>query len=1055
MSAAAATSPEEEQVPLMLHCEKIDLTLKQCQSDALENSPALIQSLETLSDLILEMKPLAKSSDLLRSKVELLLRDVAKDLIGMNRVIASVDDEIDGVVRGGKSDDFGWYYEASGLIAQGCTKCGDGSKNKITKESENTERWIDKCLNLCGYGVSLEAAVDCLRSIVHYSSSSNNDISLKREQATFGIASTVTSLRTIRRYLLHIPPLNQEGHLHSYPTTFQLQFLNEDTRSPPSLIENLCKVCILPFEYHGKCLRGEHEEMAPEPLLSDSLTDITSLLPTLVSSACHAMNLALPWWASTKWIHTLLLQAAWKMLLIGELVGNHSLINEQHGKETSTFQTCTATYFQLLVIQMIQNGHSAMISKYFHHCWKHCGENGCDLQPRLLETSRSILSNQCQAITDSISSNRTVATFYREIIRCIAKNYAQKCTQDEELSIKCKQCMLPFLRDTIFQPLVANEDLRDVIVNIIILSPPTSFQKYTSPTGCASLSPADRAVPRCMALLLHLACTSGQKYGSESDTDSDSESCDSDAIPIVPYLSHLHIVASVWSEDVFVSRADALQQQFVTEFLLYPLQQNLVSRDEFEKGISHNGVSLATALVQGVTLRLDISLSQTIRTDGMRVAEAMASLLGHHLRFDELHPTSEERIDVKKEGANAKPKKESKTKNGREGTKSSVKVLLDPDADFVANESDLSRSESNSSTWGEEDSLEPYSLEDDEEDIRRVPRPHSLQDCFAYLVAPDSDNLAYDKQQAALLELGALVESKPFDLTDMTSTLVRVLLHLEDKYSMSMFADKKWECLVAFGISNPLDTCVQLVEEMKRNTSLGTRLEALSIFAATAERLSAFSENNLLQTSTTFKKINDAPFHTMSTRLKVALGLPEDNNKGVGGDVATLQASSSSKTTRWRQPRTVPKTTTNKFGPIAPNMICSLFAFLASTKNNSSIWGGSSGERFLSEFITTLSIMVNCASSYPSHSVPLLATDLFELAWSFHDANSVEVRRAVLLALATCMQMMPVDAVVNGSRRWLSFLNDSSIRDSDEECRSLSSVMNQTLMEMQRNQFIV
>ena len=76
-----------------------------------------------------------------------------------------------------------------------------------------------------------------------------------------------------------------------------------------------------------------------------------------------------------------------------------------------------------------------------------------------------------------------------------------------------------------------------------------------------------------------------------------------------------------------------------------------------------------------------------------------------------------------------------------------MKVLLDPDADFVANESDLSRSESNSSTWGEEDSLEPYSLEDDEEDIRRVPRPHSLQDCFAYLVAPDSDNLAYDKKK--------------------------------------------------------------------------------------------------------------------------------------------------------------------------------------------------------------------------------------------------------------------------------------------------------------------
>ena len=627
--SVAATCPEEAQA-LNLHCERIDLTLKQCQAAALENnSPAMIDSLQTLYNLLIEVKPMAIQSNLNRNKVEMRLRDVVKDLISMNRVVMSIDDEIDGVVRETLYDDFEWYHEASSdQAAQPCIECGGNNKSIKEHGEQNvphykTERWVDKCLDLCGYGVSLEAAVDCLRRTVHYSSNNNNnnnkDISLKHYGETFGIASTVTSLRTIRRYLLNVPSLYQEGHVDCCPIFFQLQFLSDED-SYLSKTDSLWNCCILPLEYHCKRVREEPHEMESEPLLSDSLTDLTSVLSTLVSSACHAMGLTLPWWAAPKKMHTMLLQVSWKMLLIGDLVGNE-------GEELSAFRQSTATYFQLLARQMIKNGHSAIISKYFLHCWKHCGENGCKLQPST-STPRSMLSVQCQAIIDSTSSNRIVATFYGEMLRCSAKYCVQTHAQDEEFSMDCKQSIMPFLQDTILQPLVANEELRDAIVNFIILSPPSSFQHYTSPTGCNSLSPVDRAVPRCLALLLHLACISAQKYDNESDSDSESDDCN--ATSGNSYLSHLYDVASVWSEDVFVSRSDVLQQQFITEFSLYPLQQNLVSQDEFQRGVSDNGVSLATALVQGVTLRLDISLPQPIRMDGMRVAEAMASILGQH-----------------------------------------------------------------------------------------------------------------------------------------------------------------------------------------------------------------------------------------------------------------------------------------------------------------------------------------------------------------------------------------------------------------------------------------
>ncbi|KAL7446187.1 hypothetical protein ACHAXM_010053 [Skeletonema potamos] len=1046
----AATCPDDA-LALKLHCERIDLTLKQCQSDASKNSPALIDSLQTLYYLLIEMKPMALQSKFIRSKVKIRLRDVVKDLIRMNRVIMSIDDEVDGVVRQELDDDFGWYREVSDLVARTCIEC-DGNNKSINESDEynspryDTERWIDKCIDLCGYGVSLEAAVDCLRSTVRHSSNSNNnnnnDITLKQEGLKLGVASTVTSLRTIRRYLLHVPSLYQEGYVHCCPITFQLQFFSDKDASYLSTIESLWKCCILPMEYHCKHMSEDLREMESEPLLSDSLTDLTSVLPILVSSACHAMDLPLPWWASPKMIHTILLQAAWKTLLIGDLVGNQ-------GENTSAFCQSTATYVQLLAKQMIQNGQSAIISKYFFHFWGHCHENDCDLLP-ISSTPRSMLSTQCRVIIDSISSNRTAATFYREMLRCSAKHYAKKIAQDEELNMACKQNILPFLQDTILQPLVDNEELRDAMVNFTILSPPSSFQHCISSAGCPSLSCVDRAVPRCVTVLLYLACISGQSYDSESANDPDSDHRNATASD-GSYLSHLYTVASIWSEDVFVSRSDVLQQQFVTEFLLYPMQQNLVSQDEFQKGISGKDMSLATSLVQGISLRLDISLSQSIRMDGMRVAEAMASLLGQHLRFDELHPAIPETLAVKEEETKVQSK--SRNRKGTNRMKPAGQQMIDPDAEYESDssssQSECSNESSMNSSWGE-DSLEAYSLDDDEEDLRRVLLPRTLQDCFSYLVAPDKDNLACDKQQAALLELGTLVESKPFDLIDMTSTLVRVLLHLEDKYGMSMFAEKKWECLLAFGIHAPLDTCVQLVEEMKGGVSLGTRLEALSIIAAAAERLSV--SPNVPRSPA--KSITYASAGTTSTRLKIALGLREGIIKEVDGNVVTTSQTQTSKTRRWRQPRTVPKTTTNKFGPVAPHMIYSLFALMASTKENSSIWGGSSGERFLSEFIKTLAIMVDCASTYPSHSVSVLVTDLFELAWSFHDANSVEVRRAVLLAMATCLQMMPMDAVASSSRRWVTFLKDSSIRDTDDECRKLSTIMMGIFADINRNQFI-
>jgi len=65
----------------------------------------------------------------------------------------------------------------------------------------------------------------------------------------------------------------------------------------------------------------------------------------------------------------------------------------------------------------------------------------------------------------------------------------------------------------------------------------------------------------------------------------------------------------------------------------------------------------------------------------------------------------------------------------------------------------------------------------------------------------------------------------------------------------------------------------------------------------------------------------------------------------------------------------------------------------------------------------------------------VLAADLLDLAWLFHDAKCAEVRHATLLAMVT-WSMVPVEFVMSKNMEGLgSFLSHCSILDESEDCR--------------------
>lgn len=1028
------------------------------------------------------------------------LRHVAEELIDLERAILHVNDEVDGEFSPREyscDDDYGWYNEIMHKIVSIANGSNDVCKNddviRISTfrdpsadfSCNNQERWIDRCLDVCGYAISLEVAVDCLRRIVHHSTIASSDTAATIAPATKtssleelwnqtkikcpGFAAAITSIRTIRRRLLHVPAFGTEGGFNfiPFPRRFQHALLRFD-----DILDT--QYLILPLEYH---LSWQSRHTNQTQLLSDSLVSLAmSVLPALISSSCYAKHLCLPSWAKTNISLGILFQSAWKSVLVGELFGRVTTTETHDSASSNLNPTVIAEVasknFQLLVRQIIESGRSNLIARQIYKCWKSFDIDPCPPDIGGSQTPRSIFCRQLESIIGSIASKREIAMFTQAVLRHCIQVEVSNSDLDSQLSklarnklyVTCKADILPFLRDILLPSIAKDKELAVALVHFIILSPPQSFHNNEQTIrSYQQLRAIDQAAPWCLAQLLAFCDVRGDiddesKFrdtrflensgNDESDDDSVLSSRRANVL-----LSNLFAVASVWCEHVFITRTDSLQQQYVTEFLLYPLEWMLLTQDDLQKDLSDDGTTLAAVIVQGVSLRLDVSRSESIRVDGMRVAEALASLLGQALRFDELHQSDDTDAEYIVEEASKidTDGKGKRRKRVNRAPKRRGLIVVDPDA-LVPDDSDSSdgnsrcdsstsstdggNSSDSVSSWGE-DSLQPYEMDDDEEDLRPVPRPRNLRECLAYLIATKNDDLAYDRHQSALTELVPIIAAQPLDLHDVISTLLRVLLHLEDSFNIDQFSAKRWDCLLTLGLHAPYETCVHLIGEMKE--SFPIRLEALFLVRSIAQELSSINphrDHNLVSNDI------DQEISRCSTKLQLALGIHDS-----GGDANTEQLTQSSKTRRWRKHRESSTSTPNRFGPISVQMIFCMFTFLSQTRADEVIWGGSTGERFLAEFLKTLSIMLHCSRTHPSSALRVLAVDLFELAWSFRDAICADVRHAALLAVLTCVSILPVEVVIQHSNGMSSFLTHCSARDDNADCRSLASLIAGSISE--------
>uniref|UniRef100_A0A7S4R3E9 Telomere length regulation protein conserved domain-containing protein n=1 Tax=Ditylum brightwellii TaxID=49249 RepID=A0A7S4R3E9_9STRA len=385
-------------------------------------------------------------------------------------------------------------------------------------------------------------------------------------------------------------------------------------------------------------------------------------------------------------------------------------------------------------------------------------------------------------------------------------------------------------------------------------------------------------------------------------------------------------------------------------------------------------------------------------------------------------------------------------------------------------EDDSDDSDDDNSQWDEEDlipynlndneeDLIPYNLNDNEDDLRVTPTPRYLRECISYLRTSEDDKTAMERHEAALTSIPSIVQSNPIDLSDVAPMLAMEVLHKEDKFNMNDFMKKRRECMDILMVHEPILVFRRFVSELfGDNIALGTRMDILDVIGRASEELCGV---NLLrknrEDNDLVRQLQDKNEPKVSGKRRLVNNNSSNNHLPIqanDADIYTTRAlnliDETQKTRRWGHGRNrsaraqQQRTVTNRFGPIAPLFFYPLLEGFMKSKDNVSIWGGANGSRLMSSFLVTLSTLAQSAGNHPGTNV--LAADLFDLAWSFRDAEIAEVRVSVLVAFATSIAFLPLDFLLQklygaDGDSFPGYLKKTAIGDSDRNCRELATAI--------------
>lgn len=326
----------------------------------------------------------------------------------------------------------------------------------------------------------------------------------------------------------------------------------------------------------------------------------------------------------------------------------------------------------------------------------------------------------------------------------------------------------------------------------------------------------------------------------------------------------------------------------------------------------------------------------------------------------------------------------------------------------------------------DEDELTPY--DSDPKSSKPAKRPVYLAQCMDGLMK--SDNPEWFEQ--CLQHAEELIRKHP-EVSEMAVEMCKVLLNLEDQYSLPEFVLLRHKAMVALVVSCPETTAQYLTREFyERNYNIRQRLDILDVLSSAARELS----QPLSSTDTIHS--NDAP---SSEGYKTK---PDETHWS-----AIVQARIESKTRRFSKGVTRPSPTPvpSRFAKVAGWFFYPLMSQFDKRESCLDLLG--CDHILLQRILSTLGIVMFCASNAPSISP--MARALIQFTWCFRYHVQPGVRQAVLgavimmtVAVPPFLLMSDLCSEVGDLKEWLQ--EEVMVRDSDAECRSLAA---QILMALQ------
>uniref|UniRef100_A0A673BYE7 Telomere length regulation protein TEL2 homolog n=1 Tax=Sphaeramia orbicularis TaxID=375764 RepID=A0A673BYE7_9TELE len=317
-----------------------------------------------------------------------------------------------------------------------------------------------------------------------------------------------------------------------------------------------------------------------------------------------------------------------------------------------------------------------------------------------------------------------------------------------------------------------------------------------------------------------------------------------------------------------------------------------------------------------------------------------------------------------------------------------------------------------------DDELTPYDMSGDQE-ISQASPPRYIRDCLETLISSEDPV----RVELSLKAAEGLVRRNVFATKEISVQLTKVLLHMEDKYSIKSFVALRQSTMVAIVVTDCIPVTQYLTTEFySLNYSLRQRLDILEVLALAAQELSKPTSNKSRPPITAVADLTpypgDNPVHWRQIVEKRIQSKTKRLSKGATQTPAVASP--------------------NRYAPVAGHFFFPLLSNYDKPQVTFDLLG--SDHLVLGRLIHTLGLFMHLAVNAPIAAQ--MGRALLDFVWAVRYHVDQTVRRGVLFAVCAVFISMPSQNLLVDlsdqlfeTRSWLA---DVAEEDPDADCRSLA-----------------